>query len=170
MLELSEQQRRELRRLSRRAPRGHVRLKALGLWNLGRGKRPGEVADILGVHPRTLRAWVHRYQAEGAAGLAVRPGRGRPAQADAAELETALRQAPRAYGLTQTRWTLRALAQVVPSLQGFTDAGVRQVLQRLGYRYKRGQPRLTSPDPAYAEKRGAWSRSSGRPRRSLARS
>ncbi|MDE2867155.1 MAG: winged helix-turn-helix domain-containing protein [Chloroflexota bacterium] len=113
---------------------------------------------------------MHCYQAEGAAGLAVRPGRGRPAQADAAELETALRQAPRVYGLTQTRWTLRALAQVVPSLQGFTDAGVRQVLHRLGYRYKRGQPRLTSPDPAYAEKRGAWSRSSGKPRRSLARS
>jgi len=79
------------------------------------------------------------------------------------ELERYVRQSPRAYGLPQTRWTLRALAQTVPSLKGFTDAGVYYALVRAGFRYKRGQPHLHSPDPEYEEKRGGWFRLSRRP-------
>ena len=60
--------------------------------------------------------------------------------------------------MAQSRWTLSALAGTVPSLQGMTDSGVYRALVRLGFRYKRGQPRVHSPDPAYEEKRGAWSR------------
>lgn len=163
MVSWSQEEQATLRRLMRTAPQPHLRVKATALWNLGVGRRASEVAAFLGVSRGSLRNWVRRFAAEGAAGLAVRPGRGRPSRADPAEVEAYVRQSPRGFGLLQTRWTLRALAQTVPSLRGFTDMGVAKVLHRLGFRYKRGQPQLHSPDPEYGEKRGAWRRSSRRP-------
>src|SRR4030043_318856 len=126
MLQLSDDESRELQKLMRRAEKPHVRMKAAALWNLRRG-------------------------------------RGRPARAQEAEVEQVLRQSPRSFGLAQTRWTLRALSQVVPSLRGFSEMGVWKVLHRMDLRYKRGQPHLHSPDPEYEEKRGGWFRPSTRP-------
>ncbi len=162
MLQLSDDAQEEIRWLMRHAEKPYLRTKAAALWNLSKGKRRREVAELLGVSPTSLSAWVRRFRTEGRAGLAVRPGRGRPARAEATEVAQVLRQSPRTFGLAQTRWTLRALAEVVPSLHGFTDMGVWKVLRRLGYRYKRGQPHLTSPDPAYQEKRGGWCAPSGK--------
>jgi transposase len=105
-----------------------------------------------------LAPYARRFREDGVAGLVIRPGRGRQARAVTAEVEQHLRQSPRAFGLTQTRWTLGALAQAAPSLRGFTTMGVWKVLQRAGFRYKRGQPYLHSPDPEYGEKKGAWTR------------
>jgi len=162
MLRLDDDDRQELRRLMRRAQRPHVRLKATALWNLSQGKTHREVAEFLGVSTVSVRAWVQRFRREGTAALAIRPGRGRPARARVAEIEEVLQQSPRSFGLAQTRWTLSALAQVVPSLRGFSQMGVWKVLRRMGYHYKRGQPHLSSPDPEYQEKRGGWFRPSTR--------
>lgn len=169
MHRLSEEQVGELRWLVLRAPTPHERMKALALWNLAKGKRRGEVAEFLGVSKASITAWAQRFRAEGASGLCIRSGRGRRPRAVVAEVEQYLRQSPRAFGLSQTRWTLRALAQVVPSLRGFTDMGVWKVLQRAGYRYKRGQPSVHSPDLEYGEKRGLWSGRSRRPSSTPAR-
>jgi transposase len=163
MLQLSDEENKGLQRLMHRAERPHVRMKAAALWNLSRGKTRREVAEFLGVSTVSVSAWAKRFRAEGVAGLAIRPGRGRPARAQEAQVEQVLRQSPRSFGLAQTRWTLRALAQVVPSLRGFSEMGVWKVLHRMGLRYKRGQPHLSSPDPEYEEKRGGWFRPSTRP-------
>jgi transposase len=163
MLELSDEDRKELQRLMRHADKPHLRLKAAALWNVSRGKTHREVAEFLGVSTVSVGAWVKRFRAHGVRGLAIRPGRGRPARAQAAEVEQVLRQSPRSFGLAQTRWTLRALAQVVPSLRGFSEMGVWKVLNRMGFRYKRGQPHLSSPDSQYEEKRGGWFRPSTKP-------
>src|SRR4030042_2934659 len=156
-------QERELVRLMNRATAPHGRIKALALWNVGAGRSQREVAEFLGVGLRSVNRWVSRFRGEGGAALLVRPGRGRRARAQPEELERFLRQSPRVYGLPQTRWTLRALAQTVPTLEGFTDAGVYYALVRAGFRYKRGQPHLPSPDPEYEEKRGGWVRPFRRP-------
>lgn len=163
MQQMSETEMQELRTLMLKATKPHLRTKATALWNLGRGKTRYQVADVLGVSMVSITAWAQRYRAEGVAGLGVHPGRGRKGQAVLSEVEYYLRQSPRAFGLAQTRWTLRSLAQVVPSLHGFTDMGVWKVLNRAGFRYKRGQPHLHSPDPLYEEKRGLWTRPSVTP-------
>lgn len=163
MLQVNAQEKEALRVLMRGGKEPHVRIKATALWNLAQGRKRQEVAEFLGVSKGSLTNWTRRFAAEGIAGLAIHAGRGRPAQADVGEVEGYLRQSPEAFGLSQTRWTLRALAQVVPSLRGFTEAGVWKVLQRAGYGYKRGQPHLHSPDPQYGEKRGPWRRRLGRP-------
>ena len=158
MLEVNQHDMRSLRSLMRRAEQPYVRIKATALWNLGRGRPVREVADFLGVSATSISNWTRRFRSEGISGLAVRPGRGRKARADASEVQRYARQSPQSFGLMQTRWTLRALAQVVPSLEGFTEMGVWKVLRRAGFRYKRGQPHLHSPDPQYEEKRGPCSR------------
>jgi len=159
VLELNEADRAEIGRLMRHAPKPHIRLKATAIWNLSRGKRLADVAEFLGVSQASIRAWAKRFCEEGAAGFEVKPGRGRPVRACAEEIEQILRQSPRAFNLNQTRWTLRALAKTAPSLRGFSDMGVSKALARLGYRYKRGQPHLHSPDPDYEAKRGSsWQR------------
>lgn len=155
MLRCSEKESLELRELMRKAAKPLVRTKAIALWNLCRGKTRDEVADLLGVSKASVTAWKHRFQTEGAAGLTVRPGRGRKTIAKREELEEYIRQSPRTFGLPQTRWTLRGLAAVVPSLRGFSEAGVWKALNRAGFRYKRGQPAIHSPDPEYGEKRGS---------------
>ena len=144
--------------MMRRALQPHLRVKATAIWNLYRGKTRREVAEFLGVSKASISEWAKRFRAEGLSGLAIRRGRGRPPQADLEEVERYLSESPRSFGLCQTCWTLSALAQVVPSLQGFTEMGVWKVLRRLGFRYRRGQPYPTSPDPAHEEEGGGWSR------------
>jgi transposase len=157
-MDLSTQERRELRVLARRGEPGYLRVKALALLNLGAGRSVSDVARLLWVSRESVYQWQRRYGAEGTAGLRVGRGRGRKGTADLREIEHYLRRSPRQFGLTQTRWSLTALARVVPSLQGFSAFGVQKALRRAGYRYKRGQPHLHSPDPAYAEKKGLWSK------------
>lgn len=169
MIEMSEQDTAKLQELMRRGAPPHVRIKAIALWNLARGKTGREVADFLDVSATSISNWVGRFRSEGIAGLAIRAGRGRKPTADVAEVERYLRQSPRSFGLAQTRWTLAALVQVVPSLKGFSETGVWKVLNRMGYRYKRGQPYMHSPDPLYQEKKGPWTRLSEKPARILTR-
>lgn len=157
-MDLSAQEKRELRALARRGEPGYLRVKALALLNLAAGQSVSDVARLLWVSRQSVYQWQSRYRAEGVAGLRVSRGRGRKGTADLREIEHYLRRSPRQCGLNQTRWSLTALARAVPSLQGFSAFGVQKALRRAGYRYKRGQPHLHSPDPAYAEKKGRWTK------------
>jgi transposase len=157
-IELTQAQRGVLEATARRGQPAYVRPKALALLSLADGYAVRQVAAIFRVSRQSVYAWARRWRREGAAGLVVHAGRGRPRRADPAQIERYLRRSPRQFGLGQTRWSLAALARVVPSLRGFTPAGVQRALERDGWRYKRGQPRLTSPDPAYAAKKGRWTR------------
>lgn len=154
----TEAQYQELAEIARRALVPHVRLKARAVLQLAQGARQGAMAQAYGVHRTTLAAWVRRYRTVGAAGFAVSPGRGRPTPVAVAEIAAYLRQPPRQFGVPRTRWTLRSLAEAVPCLRGMSAQGVLHALRRSGFRYKRGQPQVHSPDPAYGEKKGAWSR------------
>lgn len=65
----------KLRRKQKDA-RLHNRLSAL-LW-LGQGRTPDEVAELLGVCPRTVRNWLHLYQRSGLQGLLTLEYQGDP--------------------------------------------------------------------------------------------
>jgi transposase len=155
-IQLTPQQSEELSRLARRSPVPHVRVKALAVYNVGRRVPCYQVAQTLGVERRSVGRWVRNYLARGAEAFAIKAGRGRRPRVKGEEVEHYLRQAPLQFGLSRTRWTLALLGQVVPCFRGMTEAGIRKALGRLGYRYKRGQPAVHSPDPQYGEKRGLW--------------
>jgi transposase len=74
-------------------------------------------------------------------------------------LRALLHQSPRTFGQPTSRWTL-ALAAEVSFAQGLTPRRVsaetmRLTLRRLGMTWKRAKHWITSPDPAYARKKGA---------------
>jgi transposase len=155
-MELTKAQKSELEQLARHGEPGYIRMKVVALLNVSEGKTVAEVSGFLQVSRQSLYNWMKRYETRGVEGLKVASGRGRKGQADLAEIENYLRREPHQFGLFQTRWSLSALARVVPSLKGFTPFGVQKALRRAGFRYKRGQPHLHSPDPDYEAKKGLW--------------
>lgn len=79
-LSLTPPQRAELARLRDTAPKPHVRERAAALLKVADGQSAAGVARAGLLRPRqaeTVHRWLARYRAEGAAGLADRPGRGR---------------------------------------------------------------------------------------------
>ena len=166
MFEVSSSELAQLEELMRSAAKAHVRRRATGLWNLAQGRSVAEVAAFLNVYPTTVYDWRQRFVEEGIGGLSLKPGRGRPARAQGEEIEAYLRQSPRNFGLNRTRWTLADLARVVPSLKDFTPSGVWRALRRCGLSFKRGQPLIHSPDPAYIQKRALADSASGSRRQS----
>ena len=109
-------------------PKAHVRTKALAVLAVARGETRKDAARFFDASPQSVSAWVRRFREQGVAGFAIAPGRGRPRQVE------------------------ELLAQTVPSLQGFSDAGVLRALRRCGISYKRGQPWMMSPDPEFEKK------------------
>lgn len=155
-IQLTQEQERELLDLARRGKSAHLRLKAGAVRAVGQGMSRSLVARVLGVERRSVGRWVQGYVAEGALAFNIRKGRGRRSRVGSEEVTQYLRLAPGQFGIARTRWTLSTLKEAVPSLKGMSESGIWRALERLGYRYKRGQPVVHSPDPEYREKRGLW--------------
>ena len=62
----------ELRRQAARCGGGQAACRMLAIANVLDGKSRTEAARLSGMERQTLRDWVHRYNAEGIAGLANR--------------------------------------------------------------------------------------------------
>jgi transposase len=141
--------------LIRAEPRARVarRLMAVRLALLGR--TAPEIAPQVLLSERQVRAWVARYNADGAAALADRPGRGRkgPLSADdERRLRDRLRAGPtEADGVCalrgeDVRRILREEFGVVRSLQATYD-----LLHRLGFEPRRPRPRHPKADASAQE-------------------
>lgn len=156
---LTDRQRAELEQWSRTHPQAGMRLKALAVRAVALGHTRQQVGVILHVSPYTVGQWYRAYQQGGWSALQIHPGRGRHSRVNAREVEEYARQSPRNFGIARTRWTLRLLAQTVPSLAGLHPSAVWQVLRRLGISYKRAEPWLHSPDPDYVKKNAISKRS-----------
>jgi transposase len=151
-MEWTAEQLSELRELGHKHPTPGVRVKALAVSAVARGHERALVADMFGTSYQSLGTWIRGYRERGPVAFEVAPGRGRKATADDREVVDCTQQSPCQFGVDRSRWTLKLLAQTVPSLKGFSDAGVLQVLRRNGIGYKRGQPWMLSPDPQYQKK------------------
>jgi hypothetical protein len=128
-----------------------------------RGEIPRVIGAQLGCDDQTVRNAITAFNAAGCA--ALQPGSSRPHTIHAAfdagqaeQLRAMLHQSPRAFGQPTSLWTL-PLAAEVSFAQGLTAARVtgetvRATLARLDVRWKRAKHWITSPDPAYARKKG----------------
>ncbi len=128
-----------------------------------RGERVPSIAEHLGCGEQTVRNAIHAFNARGPGALS--PGSSRPRTIhtafDAAGVErlrALLHRSPRTFGKPTSLWTL-ALAAEVSFEQGLTaervsDETIRQAIGRLGLGWKRAKRWITSPDPAYARKKG----------------
>ena len=108
---LGDEQRKALRGLRRRAV-GRVAERAQLVLLSARGYSVAQIAAIFEVGEDVVRGWLHRFQEEGADGLADRPRPGRPRTDRLARhiVDAQMHNSPRANGLVQTCWTVRLLA------------------------------------------------------------
>jgi transposase len=88
----------------------------LAVLRLAEGWSQQEVAEFLGVTTRSVRRWWHEFRRCGQAGLAAKPGRGRPPKLDelqAREILSWLDRSPREFGFVTERWTAPRLASLI---------------------------------------------------------
>ena len=128
-----------------------------------RGDHIPRIARSLSCDEQTVRNAIHAFNAGGTAALTKRSSRVHTDQAAfkpaaAERLRARLHRSPRDFGHPTSLWTLD-LAAAAAFKQGLTAARVsgetiRATLVRLGVRWLRAKPWLTSPDPEYARKKG----------------
>jgi transposase len=111
----------------------------LALAHVMDGRSRGEAAALCGMDRQTLRDWVHRYNAEGLAGLFDRPHSGRPPRLTTeqeAEVARWVRQGPKLSEDGVVRWRLIDLAQKIEKQLGvrLAERSVGSLLRRLGFR------------------------------------
>jgi transposase len=128
-----------------------------------RGERVPQIALFLGCDEQTVRNAVHAFNQTGWA--ALQPGSKRPKAIHAAfgpetaeKLRALLHQSPRSFDQPTSLWTL-PLAAEVSFAQGLTPElvtgeTIRATLARLGVSWQRAKQWITSPDEAYARKKG----------------
>jgi transposase len=128
-----------------------------------RGELAPQIAHHLGCHSQTVRNAIWAFNHTGLASLSK--GSSRPHTTRTAfpgEKAEALRglphQSPRTFTQPTSLWTLE-LATQVSFQQGLTPQRVsgetiRATLSRMGVRWQQAKEWITSPDPAYARKKG----------------
>src|SRR5436305_6394017 len=128
----------ELRREAARCRDARAARRMLALALVLEGTSREEAARAAGMDRQTLRDWVHRYNAEGLAGLRDRPRSGRKPRLTAeqeAELAAAVEQGPDAErdGVVRCRRVdLRALIEARFAVR-LHERSVGKVLRRLGF-------------------------------------
>ena len=121
------------------------------------------IARNLGCSAGTARNAVRAWNAAGVTSLAEQSSRPKsavpllaPAHHD--ELRALLHRSPRTFGKSRSTWTL-ALVAAVCHERGWTPRvlsieSIRHALARLEVSWQRAKHWITSPDPAYARKKG----------------
>jgi transposase len=140
-------------RLFKKAPKPYVRVRALGIILVAKGYSYRKIAGFLCVRPNTVCNWVKRVRTDEEPALANKQGRGRKCKIDVEAVIDTVKQSPMKFGFDESRWTLSLLRTACPELSNMTDSGVWRLLKRIGISWKRGQHKLTSPDPGYIEKK-----------------
>jgi transposase len=160
----------EMRRRARRERDGRVSARLIGLANALEGMDRATAARLAGMDRQTLRDWVHRYNAEGIAGLFNRPLPGRaPKLTDGqmASLKAIVLRGPDLAADRVERWRIVDLCRVVEKRWGvvYSETGMLRLLWSLDLSHRKTRPvhPKTDAKAQQAFKKGgsprAWARS-----------
>jgi transposase len=140
---LTEEQRAELRRVSRQAV-GRVALRAQMVLLSGRGYAVPRIAEVHECGEDVVRLWLHRYERDGVAGLDDEPRSGRPPKDPLARhvVDAQAGQSPERSGHVQACWTVALLTPFLAARFRLvlSCSTVRRCLRVMGWRWAR--PRL----------------------------
>src|SRR5205823_8331408 len=147
----------ELRSLARRERDGRVSSRLLALANALDGMRRDEAARAAGMDRQTLRDWVHRYNAEGVAGLRDRPRPGRPCGLDEGQQDALKALILRGPDLARdgcVAWRARDLRGLAERRFGvrYSESGIRRVLHGLDLSWQKARPVHPEADPKAQER------------------
>jgi transposase len=117
-------------------------VRARGLVLLAEGKKPKEVAEILGVTRRSVNRWDHDARHPKKKKATRPPGRPRKlSEKQVKRLEKALDKGAYAFGYAGDYWTLDRISQAIWQLFGvrYETSAVWYVMQRIGWSNQRPQ-------------------------------
>jgi transposase len=145
-----------MRRAAARTSDGNAARRMLAIAHVLDGRTREEAAASCGMDRQTLRDWVHRYNAEGLAGLHDRPRRGplpRLSREQEAAVAQWVRQGPDLAEHGVVRWRRIDLAQLIEQRFGImlAERSVGSLLRRLGFRRLSVRPRHPEKDAAAQE-------------------
>lgn len=146
----------ELRTEACRVKDGSQARRCLAIAAVLEGQSRSDAARMAGMDRQTLRDWVHRYNADGVAGLHDRPRPGRPARMSAAQLadlDTIVEEGPDVAKDGVVRWRCADLKAVVAERFGVTlsEGSIGRVLRTRGFRRISPRPRHPRGDEAAQE-------------------
>jgi transposase len=141
-----------LRRLAKACRKAKQARRLLALAAVYDGESRGRAAQIGGMDRQTLRDWVHRFNAEGPAGLIDHkpPGPARwLSEEQMAELAAIVEAGPDRARDGVVRWRRVDLKQVIGERFGVTYAerSVGELLKALGFSHVSARPRALGQDP-----------------------
>ena len=143
----------QLRAEAARSCEGRVARRLLGLALVLEGVPRWKAAAMSGMDRQTLCDWVHRYNAEGIAGLRNRAGAGAPkptlTEAQAATLASWVNTGPDLKTDKVVRWRRQDLRDKLRHQFGVTlhERSVGKILHRLGFSHVSVRPRHPKADP-----------------------
>ena len=155
----------ELKRLASSRTAAHRLVqRAQIVWASAHGEMVPAIARQVGLSALRVRAWLHRFNRDGLAGLADAPRVGRPRRHNETVRGIAIalaRTKPHALGLPFALWTLARLQQTLQERHGLhvTSATLWKWLKAGGLHWKRQQSWFqVTVDAAFVVKRGRSSR------------
>ena len=151
----------ELRRRARRQRDGRVGARLIALANALEGMDRATAARLAGMDRQILRDWVHRYNAEGLAGLSNRPLPGRVpklTEGQMASLKAIVLRGPDLAVDGVERWRVVDLCRVVEERWGvvYSATGMLRLLWSLDLSHRKTRPihPQTNPKTQEAFKKG----------------
>jgi transposase len=146
-----------------RSPNAYTLRRSQILAASARGEQAPRIARSLSCNEQTVRNAIHAFNQAGVAALTKRSCRVHTDQAAftpaaAERLRALLHRSPRNFGHKTSLWTLDLAAEEAfkhgLTATRVTGETIRATLARLGVRWLRAKRWITSPDPAYAQKKG----------------
>ena len=146
----------ELRQEAARSRDAKAARRMLAIALVLEGRPRAEAAETCGMDRQTLRDWVHRYNAEGIAGLSNRRAPGptpRLSAAREAELERWVEDGPDPARDGVVRWRCRDLRERIQDAFGvrFHERTIGKLLSRLRFRRLSVRPQHPESDPVAQE-------------------
>jgi len=142
-----------LRREAKRARDASQSRRLLALASISEGASRAEAAQLAGMDRQTLADWVHRYNAEGIAGLLDRPRKGRKpllSQDQLAELDRVVETPPDPVADGVVRWRCSDLKALIAKRFGIdiSEGSVGRILKERGFRKLSPRPQHPEADAA----------------------
>ena len=147
----------ELRRLAAATKNANQSRRRLSIAAVLDGINRTDAARIGGMDRQTLRDWVHRYNAEGVAGLRDRPRPGRPCALDEgrqAALKALVLRGPKLARDGCVAWRARDLCGLVERRFGvsYSETGMLRLLHGLDLSWQKARPIHPETDPKAQER------------------
>ena len=133
---------------------------AVVLLGLSSGRGISELCHRIGRGRRTVQNWCSTYESAGIDGLPLK--RSRHISAKTREgidekkkrLIKIIHEAPRAYGINRTTWSLQSLSDAYQKTYGerASRSSISKYFHSAGYKFKKAKKSLTSNDPTFRDK------------------